>query len=78
MRLIPYTGRTHQLRLHMSTLGFPLAGDYMYGIEDKELISRPALHSKELWMVHPRTKEKLHIVSELPEDMKKRMEVCNE
>ena len=69
LRLIPHTGRTHQLRLHMSAIGYPLAGDWLYGREDRELIARPALHSCELWLTHPLTGDKLHIVSPPPEDM---------
>lgn len=70
LRLIPYTGKTHQLRVHMSSIGFPLAGDFMYGAEDRSLIGRPALHSYELWMRHPMTGEDLHFVCPLPEDMR--------
>ena len=71
LRLIPYTGKTHQLRVHMSSIGFPLAGDFMYGAEDRDRICRPALHSYELWMKHPMTGEALHFICPLPEDMHK-------
>lgn len=69
LRLIPHTGRTHQLRLHMSALGFPLAGDWLYGNGEDATIQRPALHSAELWLVHPLTGEKIHLRAPLPEDM---------
>ena len=69
LRLVPYTGRTHQLRVHMAALGYPLAGDWLYGTEDKELIPRPALHSYELWFTQPVTGKALHFTAPLPEDM---------
>lgn len=69
LRLRPITGRTHQLRLHCSAVGHPLAGDFLYGTEDPALIPRPALHSAELWLRHPVTEEELHFCSPLPEDM---------
>ena len=69
LRLVPRTGRTHQLRVHMSALGFPLAGDWLYGTEDKALIGRPALHSYELWFTHPVSGQALHFTAPVPEDM---------
>ena len=69
LRLRPLTGRTHQLRLHCAALGHPLTGDWLYGTEDKTLITRPALHSCELWLRHPLTGELLHLTAPLPEDM---------
>lgn len=68
LRLVPCTGRTHQLRVHMAALGFPLAGDWLYGTQDPR-IARPALHSYELWLTHPLTAEALHLIAPLPEDM---------
>lgn len=68
LKLIPHTGRTHQLRLHMASIGHPLAGDWLYG-ERREDIDRPALHSSELWLTHPLSNEKIHLVSPMPEDM---------
>ncbi len=69
VRLLPFTGRTHQLRVHMAALGHPLAGDWLYGVEDRSLISRPALHSYKLRLTHPITGEPLELISPLPEDM---------
>lgn len=70
LRLVPQTGRTHQLRLHMAAIGYPLAGDWLYGAEDRSLIMRPALHSAELAMTHPVTGEQIFLRSGLPEDMR--------
>ena len=71
LRLRPLTGRTHQLRLHCAAIGHPLLGDWLYGTEDTSLISRPALHSYELWLTHPVTGEALHLIAPLPEDMQR-------
>ena len=63
------TGRTHQIRVHMAHLGCPLTGDFLYGREDKALISRPALHSARLSLLHPVTGEAMEWTSPLPPDM---------
>ena len=69
VKLLPETGRTHQLRVHMASIGHPLAGDWLYGVEDRDLIPRPALHSYALTLTHPVTGEVLHLTAPLPEDM---------
>lgn len=69
LRLLPKTGRTHQLRVHMAYLGFPLTGDWLYGTRS-DAIDRPALHSHRLVFEHPLTGERLEFVSPLPEDMR--------
>lgn len=74
VELTPRTGRTHQLRVHMAALGCPLAGDWLYGTEDRELIARPALHAARLEMAHPVTGEALALEAPLPEDMRKLLE----
>ncbi len=62
------TGRTHQIRIHMKYLGFPLIGDYLYN-PDMEFISRQALHSYRLRFAHPITGERMTFIAPLPEDM---------
>ncbi len=69
VRLELQTGRTHQIRVHMSYLGCPVAGDFLYGTELPELPGRFALHSHELHLVHPLTEETLHITSPLPQEL---------
>lgn len=69
LRLELTTGRTHQIRVHMAHLGCPLAGDFLYGVEDHALLSRPALHSWRLEVTQPVTGARLRLSSPLPADM---------
>jgi 23S rRNA pseudouridine1911/1915/1917 synthase len=64
------TGRTHQIRVHLSNFGHPLAGDDFYG-GSLLLIQRQALHCGEIRLVHPVSRRKLRFVQDLPEDMQK-------
>ena len=66
--LILETGRTHQIRIHMKYLGYPLIGDYLYN-PDMERIQRQALHAWKLTFRHPITGETLAFTAPLPEDM---------
>lgn len=74
MQLVPRTGRTHQLRVHMAAIGCPLAGDWLYGVRDDALIARPALHSASLFLIHPLTGARIEAVAPLPDDMRRLME----
>lgn len=69
VELKPKTGRTHQLRVHMAYIGYPLVGDGLYGgadgSEDGHL-----LHCRELCFIHPIKKEKIEISAALPESFK--------
>lgn len=67
-RFILETGRTHQIRCHMSSIGHPLAGDDMY-YGSLKYITRQALHCRKLSFIHPITKENIEVVSLLPKDM---------
>ena len=62
-----YTGRTHQIRVHMWWLGYPLAGDDIYGW-DFDLIGRHALHCGRIWFPHPVTGERIEVTAPPPED----------
>lgn len=66
----PITGRTHQLRVHFSAIGCPLAGDTMYGGADTD-ISRHALHAAHLAFPHPERDKIVSLYSPLPWDMEK-------
>lgn len=64
------TGRTHQIRVHFSHIGYPLCGDDMYGGDCTD-IQRQALHCGEVWFTSPVSGETVRLRSELPEDMKR-------
>lgn len=68
VRLKLYTGKTHQIRVHMKYLGYPLLGDELYG-GDVSLISRQALHCSNLAFIHPISGEKVNVCTNLPDDM---------
>ncbi|MCB9800092.1 MAG: RluA family pseudouridine synthase [Candidatus Omnitrophica bacterium] len=68
VEVYPKTGRTHQIRVHMSFLGHPVLGDTLYGIKS-ELIGRQALHAAKLGITHPKTKQEMLFESPLPADM---------
>ena len=68
IRLCLETGRTHQIRVHMKHLGYPLHGDFLYN-PDYRLIGRQSLHSWKLEFNHPITKEPLAFTAAVPEDM---------
>ena len=72
------TGRTHQIRVHMASIGHPLLGDGVYGGQGTKfeatsaaLISGQCLHAKELELIHPRTRELMRFECDLPEDFAK-------
>ena len=67
------TGRTHQIRIHMTYLGYPLIGDYLYN-PDMEYMTRQALHSHHMEFTHPITGEHMSFTAPLPEDMARVMQ----
>jgi 23S rRNA pseudouridine1911/1915/1917 synthase len=73
-----HTGRTHQVRVHMSHLGLPVVGDPLYGRkrngpgpEALKSFTRQALHAAVLEFIHPRTKQGMRFATELPQDFQK-------
>jgi 23S rRNA pseudouridine1911/1915/1917 synthase len=87
LEIFPQTGRTHQIRVHLSSTGHPLLGDPLYGrkgrpktIHDPVLrecvkrMNRQALHAKRLEFTHPQTGERVQFVSPIPQDMKEVLE----
>lgn len=70
------TGRTHQIRVHMTSIGHPLIGDTLYNPETA-LMNRQALHSYRLAFTHPVTGVSLEFTSPLPEDMAEFFPDCN-
>jgi 23S rRNA pseudouridine1911/1915/1917 synthase len=87
LEIFPQTGRTHQIRVHLSSIGHPLLGDPLYGrkgrpgtIHDSVLkecvkrMNRQALHAHRLEFNHPRTGEKIQFISPIPRDMREVLE----
>lgn len=66
LRIELLTGRTHQIRVHLSSIGHPLVADWLYGEEQDQ--KRPMLHAWTLGMEHPSTRARIEIRSPLPED----------
>lgn len=71
IELLLETGRTHQIRVHMSHIGYPLVGDHLYGGDNPDLLDRQALHAYKLSFNHPVSGERLTIESPLPDDIQR-------
>lgn len=80
------TGRTHQIRVHMSHIGHPLLGDEVYGGSNKiafekrhaALLNGQVLHARRLTLTHPRTGERMTFECELPENFKKLLDILGQ
>lgn len=73
-----HTGRTHQIRVHLSYVNHPVVGDETYGIKNKYKINKQLLHAYKLKFIHPITGEKLEIIDDFPQRFKDFMEIFNE
>jgi 23S rRNA pseudouridine1911/1915/1917 synthase len=75
LELRPATGRTHQLRVHLSASGLPIAGDPVYGRGGDALgLERPALHAAVLGFTHPRSGARVRFEAPLPDDLSAALE----
>ncbi|MCY0875033.1 MAG: RluA family pseudouridine synthase [Firmicutes bacterium] len=70
VRLRLLTGRTHQIRVHMSHIGYPLIGDWLYGRTPDPWLDRQALHAGELRFAHPIDGRTIELQADLPRDLK--------
>ena len=79
VKLTPKTGRTHQLRVHLASIGHPIVGDTMYGgrvfVHDDFRLERQALHAAQIRFVHPTLLENLTIEAPLPADLSKLVDI---
>lgn len=74
VKLTLETGRTHQIRVHLSHIGHPIFGDVLYGKQELEYINRQALHACRLTFPHPRDGKVIELDTKLPCDMKNLIE----
>jgi 23S rRNA pseudouridine1911/1915/1917 synthase len=86
VRALPRTGRQHQIRVHLQSIGHPIVCDKLYGVrdvlrlvdlrlivedeEDRVLLNRQALHAHRVTLIHPSSGEPITFEAGLPEDMK--------
>ena len=68
LAVLPRTGRTHQIRLHLSHMGFPILGDCLYG-EERDDVPRTMLHAVRLTFPHPASGERMTVAAPIPDDL---------
>ena len=79
VELYPETGRTHQIRVHLKYIGYPIFADFLYAgrktaRDDRKLLSRVFLHAAKISFTHPTTHEHISFESPLPEDLQSFLE----
>ncbi len=70
VKCILETGRTHQIRVHMSAIGHPILGDTLYGNKNSSTVTRQLLHAYQLEFSHPITKQPVKYMAPIPQDLK--------
>ena len=82
-----HTGRTHQIRVHLSAIGHPIVGDSLYGGVHRRVpgdlravthLERPFLHAARLVFMHPSEERPMEFVSELPADLQRVLDELRE
>jgi 23S rRNA pseudouridine1911/1915/1917 synthase len=76
LEVMPETGRTHQIRVHLAAIGFPVVGDKIYGVK-APFLTRQFLHACRLGFKLPSTGQYIEFESELPEDLEKALEAIS-
>lgn len=76
LEVMPQTGRTHQIRVHLAAIGFPVVGDAIYGVKSL-LLSRQFLHAHKLGFEHPTTGKYMEFISPLPMDLAQALEAVS-
>ncbi len=69
------TGRTHQIRVHLSHIGHPIIGDTFYGGDRMRALTSPALHAYRLSFPHPRTQAQMDVYSPIPDELRRAVAV---
>lgn len=80
LELIPKTGRTHQIRVHLKYFNHPIFGDFLYAgrktaRNDRKILQRFFLHAQKINFLHPKTGEKIEFESPLPPELKRTLEI---
>ena len=91
LKVLPKTGRTHQIRVHLAHEGFPVIADKLYSgtsqvttkqlnpesDDDRVVLKRQALHARRITLAHPKSGEQLAISAELPKDLQTVVDILN-
>lgn len=74
VEIYPSTGRTHQIRVHLSSIGHPVVGDPVYNRKHRKQVDRPLLHAYKLSFDHPVTSQRINLEAPIPDDIEEFLE----